>query len=253
MQTSSIKTVIDYLDISVDRFPEKAAFCDNKRQMTFAELQKEAQKVATVLIQKASVKTPVAIFMDKRPECVAAMCGVLYAGCFYSILDVHMPKARIDRIMEKLEPAFILTERKNQKAAEEIYPQEKILVYEELQEAEADAEAIRKRHAQITSTDIMNVLFTSGSTGNPKGVVIPHSAVIPYLEWLTECFSIDENTVFGNQTPFYFIMSGLDIWQTIKTGATTYIIPKSMFSFPVALLEYVRDNHINTLYWVPSV
>ena len=96
------------------------------------------------------------------------------------------------------------------------------------------------------------MLFRSGSTGIPKGVTICHQSVIDYIDWVEECFSIDEHTVFGNQAPFYFDNSVLDIYTTVKTGAALYLIPHTLFSWPIRLLEYLDRNQINTIFWVPS-
>ena len=107
------------------------------------------------------------------------------------------------------------------------------------------------REKQI-DTDILYVLFTSGSTGNPKGVVLSHKAVISYISWFTETFNINPETILGNQTPFYFSMSVSDIFSTIYSGATMCIIPKMYFSFPIKLIQYLNENKVNTIYWVPS-
>ena len=96
------------------------------------------------------------------------------------------------------------------------------------------------------------VLFTSGSTGIPKGVSIAHRSVIDYIDWVTETFSVSQDDIFGNQAPFYFDNSILDIYSCLKTGATLYIIPKRLFFQPVPLLEYIKEKRINTLFWVPS-
>ena len=101
--------------------------------------------------------------------------------------------------------------------------------------------------------DILYVLFTSGSTGIPKGVIISHRSVIDYTEWAAETFHFDSHTIFGNQAPFYFDNSVLDIYSTIRNGAALYIIPQMLFSFPIRLLEYIRDHNINTIFWVPTV
>lgn len=86
----------------------------------------------------------------------------------------------------------------------------------------------------------------------PKGVTICHRSVIDYIEWVCKTFAFDETTRFGNQAPLYFDNSILDIYSTLKTGATMFIIPEQLFIFPVRLLEYLNKNKINTLFWVPS-
>ena len=96
------------------------------------------------------------------------------------------------------------------------------------------------------------MLFTSGSTGVPKGVTITHRSVIDYIDWVTETFDITEKDSFGNQAPFYFDNSILDIYSKIKAGATTYIKKKNLFAQPVLLLEYLKEKEINTIFWVPS-
>ena len=86
----------------------------------------------------------------------------------------------------------------------------------------------------------------------PKGAVINHRNVIAYSKWSSETFGITSDTVFGNQTPFYFSMSVTDIYSTLRTGATLVIIPKQFFTFPIKLIEFLNEHKINTIYWVPS-
>ena len=86
----------------------------------------------------------------------------------------------------------------------------------------------------------------------PKGAVLSHKNVISYTEWFSKTFDISSETVFGNQTPFYFSMSVSDVYSTIKSGATLCIIPKACFSFPINLIKFLNENKVNTIYWVPS-
>ena len=125
-----------------------------------------------------------------------------------------MPKDRISKIMGKLEPEVIITDKAHEEAAKGFASEAKILLYEELMKVDADEKTIKEQSERIIDTDVLYVLFTSGSTGTPKGVVISHKAVIAYSEWLSEEFGINSDTVFANQTPFYFVMSCLDIYQT---------------------------------------
>ena len=248
-----IQRVTDYLDRTASGYPNKVAFLDEQRAMTFSELKQEAVQVATALAKMdGCFKKPVAIFMDKQVECIAAMMGVAYSGNFYTVLDVTMPTSRIGKIMETLQPAAIITTKKNVEKAKGFSGAAVLCIYEDLLTELAEPELVCAAKTRVISTDVLYVLFTSGSTGNPKGVIISHKAVIEYNEWLSERFPLDEKTVFANQTPFYFVMSGLDIYQTIRNGATTCIVPRMAFLFPGMLLDYLKEHHVNTLYWVPT-
>ncbi len=112
---------------------------------------------------------------------------------------------------------------------------------------------IRRAEERIIDTDVLYVLFTSGSTGTPKGVIICHRSVIDYIEWASETFLFGHESVFGNQAPFYFDNSVLDIYSTIRNGSKMHIIPESYFAFPARLLEHIAEKEINTIFWVPTV
>lgn len=245
-------SVTDYLERTAENFPGKIAFIDEKMSLSFRELRSEARCLAMGLVRRKFFRKPIAIFMDKNPRCVAAFLGVAYSGNFYTPIDIKMPAARIKKIMEILSPVAVITEGKNAAFAKAFAGDMEVLLYEDLQFVPVQETTLEAVTARITDADVLYVLFTSGSTGPPKGVVVPHRGVIAYTEWVSQEFSINDKTILGNQTPFYFSMSILDIFQTLKNGCTTYIIPHELFSFPVRLLEYIAIKRINTLYWVPS-
>ncbi len=247
-----IRIVTDYLDRAVGQFPDKAAFIDENRVMTFREVHEESEKIAVSLIKRAYFKKPVAVFLDKRVECIPAFMGVAYSGNFYAVLDTKMPAVRLEKIMQTLEPPAVITDLAHAEVAKEFSGDSEILLYEEMMKELADHVLVKKTKERIVDTDVLYILFTSGSTGNPKGVILPHRAVISYVEWGAETFELSEETIFGNQTPFYFVMSGFDIYQTLRNGSAMYMIPKMLFSFPMKLLEYMKERKINTIYWVPS-
>ena len=245
-------SVTDYLERTAKRFSEKMAFVDEKMSLSFRDLRDEARCLAMGLIQRNFFKKPIVIFMEKCPRCVAAFLGVAYSGNFYTPIDTRMPKERIKKIMEILSPVAVITDGGNAAVVKEFAGDVTVLLYEELLLGHVQEAALAAVTTRITDADILYVLFTSGSTGQPKGVVVPHRGVIAYTEWVSQEFSMDDRTVLGNQTPFYFSMSVLDIFQTLKNGCTTYIIPHELFSFPIRLLEYIAAKGINALYWVPS-
>lgn len=246
-----MNNVIDYLSDIVKRFPDKVAFSDSNGDVTFAELNEKAQKIAMEIIRKTDGKNnvPIAVVMKKSKECIIAFMGIVYSGNYYSPIDPSMPMERMDLIFETLEPALVVT---NNGTTLNNIPQENQVFYEECMDNTYDAECIKRQVEQVLSVDPVYVLFTSGSTGRPKGVVISHASVIDYTEWLAKEFKFDEQTVFGNQAPFYFDNSILDIYSALKNGSRVYIIDEKLFTFPRQLMKCISDNKINTIFWVPS-
>lgn len=247
-----IKNVLQYLEKATDRFPEKVIFSDEKNSMTYKEFLNKAQQVGSYLAKLNARNKPIAVFIDKSVINLTAVMGVVYSGNFYVIMDTEMPKKRANIILETLKPIAIITDETKKERITEFGYNGNIVLIEEAIKAQVNVEKLLKIRNEMIDTDPLYTLFTSGSTGVPKGTVICHRSVIAYAEWVTNTFRIDENTIFGNQTPFYFSMSVLDIFSTIKNGATLHIIPKKFFSFPIKLLEYMKEKKINTIYWVPS-
>ena len=248
------KSIIDVINKKSKEIPKKEIFVDSKRRVTYKEFSENSKKIGTFVNHKINeTNKPIVIFIDKTVNCLEAMIGTLYSGNFYTIIDVKSPKNRIESIIENLEAETIITDIKNQKKLDVLELNIKnIFVYEDMLKTEIDEISLKKINDDRIDLDTMYILYTSGSTGVPKGVVLNHKAVLSYIKWAEETFNINEETIWGSQTPFYFSMSITDVFTTILTGATMYIIPKVNFSFPINLIKYLNDNKINTIYWVPS-
>lgn len=247
----SMKNILEYLETTARRLPDKVGFSDDKQELTFAQAVNHARVLGTGLAVYGT-RRPVAILIDRSCCCVEAMLGVLYAGDFYTVVDVHSPVDRIKEIIGVLEDPVVLTDESCLELARQVVEDDRIAVYEQMitgQSCEALLSAVR---ANMIDMDIAYILFTSGSTGIPKGTVISHRALISYINWVTAEFGFDEKTAFGSQTPLYFSMSVTDLYSTIKCGCTYHIIPKPYFSFPVTLIDYLNTKQINTIYWVPT-
>ena len=242
--------ILEYLERTVVRLPDKVAFSDGTYDMTFGELSASARSIGTYLLDHGHGRGCVAVLMDKHPVQLAAFFGVLYAGGFYVAPDASMPPKRLQMIMDTVQPCMIICDKKNTALAQTLgLP---TALYDDIcayPARDALLEAVRKAHID---TDPAYVVFTSGSTGVPKGVAACHRSVIDYTETLCRAVGFDEHTVFGNQTPLYFDAPLKEIMPTIKYGATAYLIPKQLFMFPVKLCDYLNEHKINTVCWVVS-
>lgn len=246
-----MKNVLELLEKNSRIYPSKIAFADINNQITYQELVSDAKRLATQLASINQKNQPIAVYLDKSVKIPLAMMGVAYSGNFYVIIDAEMPVERIKKIFISLKPVAIVTEDKYEENAKALDVEE-IFNIRDMLKSEADDELLAEIRSNMVDTDPLYALYTSGSTGVPKGAILSHRAVLAYSQWVTKEFNISSETVFGNQTPFYFSMSVTDIYSTIRTGATLVIIPKQYFTFPIKLVEFLNQHRINTIYWVPS-
>ena len=246
------KSVTEYLDITADKFPSKVAVEDENGSITFAELRANALKIAEYCVENGIFKQPVCVYLPKSKEAVTSFEGVNYSGNFYVPLDVKSPDIRIQSILTTLQPVLIITDEGHKEQADGFGL--KTTTFEKLiQRKDADMNVVERARSKQIDTDPTYSIFTSGSTGNPKGVVISHRGVIDYIDWAIDTFKFTDDAKIGNQAPFYFDNSTLDIYLMLATGATLNIIPESNFIFPAKLVDYLNDNRITFVFWVPFV
>lgn len=250
-----IKNVLDYLYNSKEMYPLKTAVADDKSSMTYTELVNNATAIAAGLLEYVDERKAVPVYMDKSCVTLAAFMGIVMTDNFYVLLEPSHPAERIHGILNTLEADIIVTSKKNEKKAAKLGFQGKIIYIEELLETQVTSDIMDRLTAIKNSTldiDPLYAIFTSGSTGVPKGVVVNHRSVIDFIDCFTDTFGISDKDIIGNQAPFDFDVSVKDIYSSLKCGATLQIIPKSMFSFPTKLLDYLDDNKVTTLIWAVS-
>ena len=244
------KSITDALERSAERFGGKTAYFSDSEESSFASFASDARRIGSELLRRGLEKRNVAVFIDKNVNCLRAMFGAAYANACYTVLDVSSPKERLASILHTLQPACAIVDASSEgRWTGEGVP---VIRIEELLAQEADAALLKRAHDTMCDTDPLYILFTSGSTGVPKGTVVCHRSVLAYAATICETFRIDENTVWGSQTPLYFSMSVLDVFTTVLSGASFCIIPKLYFSFPGMLMEYLNEKRVNAIYWVPA-
>lgn len=251
-----LTNILQYLDATAARLPDKTAFSDGRVSLTFGELADISCRVGSSLCRAGIAREPVVVLMERAPAEIAAFMGIVRAGCFYAALDAAMPEARMAQICTTLSARVLLCDSRNRTRAEALAAALPggllVLNYEELCAAEVDTTALEAIRETAIDQDPIYVVFTSGSTGVPKGVVACHRSVIDYTESLCEAIGFSEETIFANQTPLYFDAPLKEIMPTLKYGATTYLVPRMLFSFPIPLCDFLNRNKVNTICWVVS-
>ncbi len=242
-----ITNVLEYLERSVVLYPDKEALGDEKSSLTYQDYLTKAQTIGTYLINKVNgeYNKPIAVLIDRNVDSVLAFMGVVYSGNFYVPLDKTMPKERIDLILDTLKPIITIDARFQSES-------DNPTVQEIIESTKSDERLLEKVRKNAIDTDPLYTLFTSGSTGVPKGVTITHRGVIDLVEAFQKEFSFDSECVFGNQAPFDFDVSTKDIYLSMMISGKMQIIPKKMFMIPKPLLKFLSDYHINTLIWSVS-
>lgn len=259
-----IHNILELLERSAERFPDRPAFGDPEKDITFRELVRKARAAGELLAADVPSESPVAFYLEKSVDAVTAMFGAVYAGGFYSFIDVRQPAARAQKVLDVLEPAVLITDEENAEKAEELsFRGRRILLKNLLEQAGRTlsgqkeplsllSPVLARIRSAMTDTAPLYVNFTSGSTGTPKGVAVCHRSVIEFIAHFAPLFQVTEEDIFGNQAPFDFDVSVKDIYSGLYTGAKVQIIPREYFSNPTQLMDYLCEKKTTILIWAVS-
>lgn len=237
------------LDRLIHASPERVLYKDEFRTVTWGEFLTASDAAGTYLAGMVGPASPVAVMTGRHVWTPACFLGVVKAGCFYAPMDGDLPKARLEQMLRVVQAPVLLVDRAHLETAQGLEFHGEIVVMEEILQTAADPELLASRRAALTVTSPLYVIFTSGSSGTPKGVITSHESLICYIDAVIKVLNIDESDILGNQSPLDYIAAIRDVYIPLFTGASTYIIPKNEFAIPGQLFETLNRERVTTLCW----
>jgi aspartate racemase len=229
------------------RTPERIALVHKDRRITYAELNRRANRLADHLRGLGiGPDIPVGIYLDRCPEMVVSILGVLKAGGAYLPLDPAYPAERIRFMLEDADAPVVITSE----ALVDHLPQSRSHRVC-LERARPDIEGMSEENppANARPDQLANIIYTSGSTGLPKGVEVLHRGVVR-LVMETDYVRFDPEEVFLQLAPISFDASTFELWGALLHGGTCVLFPERVPSPPM-LEEVIRKEGVSTL-WLTS-
>lgn len=259
----------DLLIESAARYPDRTAVIDRMEAMTYRELDESSARLAGELCAHGvGPGNRVGLYLDKSLHAIVAVWGVLRAGAAYVPLDVASPVKRVRRIVENGDLCGILTTPKRWSmlapalalppafvgmARETLRPVEIGFDFESSNPSRVPAPNGGVRPEDDDPSRTAYILYTSGSTGQPKGVVLSHRAALSFVDWAAETTGLGPTDVVSSHAPLHFDLSVFDLFATCRAGAIVALVPPELNVFPRNLADWIAARQITVWYSVPSL
>ncbi len=267
----------DYVTRQAERRPEAIALVDSDQTVDYQALERRSNQIARLLLEGGCRPGDrVGLLLPKSADAVTAMLGVLKAGGLYVPVDPESPAARIEKILTAAECRFICTGKAALAQLKSLMPTMAAdarpdLVWMDEGDAtgaepagigieprftKADAEALNDEPlaaALQPGAGPAHLLFTSGSTGQPKGVIVTHANVVAFVDWAKAYFGMDGQDRVSCHSPLHFDLSTFDLYGAFAAGAEVHLVPAKLNLFPKGLIAFMRDRRLTQWFSVPSV
>ncbi|MGE1154572.1 non-ribosomal peptide synthase/polyketide synthase [Pseudomonas kitaguniensis] len=225
--------------------PNATALVFEGQRLSYAELDQRAQSVARAL-RSAGIgrESIVPVCMQRSVEMVVALLGVVHAGAAWLPLDPELPAARL---------AFLIADADAQVTLTQTQWLPRLPAGHTAWTLETLPDAPAADPLTVQARDLAYVLYTSGSTGQPKGVMNEHGALMNRLHWMQDAFPIGPNDRVLQKTPYSFDVSVWEFFWPLITGATLVVARPDGHRDPAYLSQLIQQEQITTLHFVPSM
>ncbi|REK76178.1 non-ribosomal peptide synthetase [Paenibacillus paeoniae] len=241
-------TVEAYLEGQAVKTPQAVAILAEEGQLTYAELDEQSNRLARALRKQGIMREErVAVVMDRSLAMMIAIFGVLKAGGAYVPLAPGLPQERIQYMLDNSGAKLALIQSGAPEGLDAIIPVRDV---NEVIAMEQDASPVEKLH---DSSSLAYVLYTSGSTGQPKGVMIEHHSVINRIGWMQKEYGLDGNSVILQKTPITFDVSVWELFWWSFAGAKMVLLPPGGEKDPALMLNTIQRYSVTTMHFVPSM
>jgi len=251
--------------------PDATALVFKGTRLTYGTIEEASNRLAWLLIGAGCRSGDrVGLLMPKMPAAIVAMLAVLKADAIYVPMDPSSPAARQARVLEVSDFRCILAagpvERNLRDALTlaRLAQQPTIGWLDEVPPADGVPAPAFGLHdlgsypakppaCANTADDVAHILFTSGSTGLPKGVMITHASVMHFIRWAKSYFGTAPTDRVSQHPPLHFDLSTFDIFGTLSAGAELHLVPPELNLLPPKLAQFIRDASLTQWFSVPSV
>lgn len=238
---------------AAQQWPDRLAVTDSVRSFSYRALDETADRIARLLVTLGVARGDrVAIWAEKSPLVVAVLQAVLRVGAAYVPIDPLSPAARAVRILEDCQVQVMFGTASRRDALTTQYRDLRYVALDDLESRIAHEPATPPHGVTSSEHELAYILYTSGSTGQPKGVCISHRNALAFVDWAVQALHATETDRFANHAPFSFDLSVLDLYAAFAVGAAVSLIPEGAAYSAHALVEFVASQRPTIWYSVPS-